>query len=233
MFKENKLIRLAFATFKEIKSGSLNTQKWDIRSVIWPFRMLFHPVLALNEIKYEKKGSVLLSLIILLLVFVGNVYKVVETGFIFNYYRVDDVNIPLIIAQTFLPVILWTLCVMAVSTFLEGEGSLKDVFVTVSYSLMPSVITQIPLTIASKFLSVNEEGLFSIAHSVVTLWIFILLFMSNLIINQYNLKKNLLSMLFSAFGMGIIIFLFVLTFSLFQQLFTFLSTIVSEILFRL
>ena len=56
---------------------------WDWKKIIWPFRVLVHPIQAFNQIKYEKTGSVGLSIIILLVWFFSNIYNYLEYGFQF------------------------------------------------------------------------------------------------------------------------------------------------------
>ena len=46
---------------------------WDWKKIIWPFRVLVHPIQAFNQIKYEKTGSVGLSIIILSVWFFSNI----------------------------------------------------------------------------------------------------------------------------------------------------------------
>ena len=76
----------------EVSLKSLSPKTWDWKKIIWPFRVLTHPVQAFNEIKYEKRGSILLSVIILFLWFLSNTFKFLEEGFIFNKNRVEDLK---------------------------------------------------------------------------------------------------------------------------------------------
>ena len=59
----------------EIHVKSLSPKQWNWKKIIWPFRVLTHPVQAFTEIKYEKRGSVLLSVIILALWFFSSIFR--------------------------------------------------------------------------------------------------------------------------------------------------------------
>ena len=66
----------------DFKSFSLKNIDW--KKIIWPFRVLTHPIQAFTEIKYEKRGSVLLGIIVLALWFFSSIFDYLEKGFVFN-----------------------------------------------------------------------------------------------------------------------------------------------------
>ncbi|MBQ2390025.1 MAG: hypothetical protein II305_08245, partial [Clostridia bacterium] len=68
----------------EIQWKHLLPKYWNWKKIIWPFRVLIHPLKAYNEIKYEKAGSVGLSFVILAAWFFSSIYEYLEYGFQFT-----------------------------------------------------------------------------------------------------------------------------------------------------
>ena len=57
-----------------------------------------------------------------------------------------------------------------VSTFSDGEGRLKDVFVISAYSLMPFIILTLPMTLLSHILTFNEAPILSFYNNVILVY---------------------------------------------------------------
>lgn len=229
-----KVFKDGIALIKETKWNELfKNKKWDYRQIIWPFRVLFHPVVGFQEIKYEKKGSPLLAVAIFALVFISSIFTDLEGGFLFNYSRPENFNIWMVFMRSIMPLVLWCIANWSICTLMDGEGTFREIWVCTAYSFMPLVIKLIPFTIISKFLTLEEGAFLSIADTVAWTWVFILLIVSNMIIHQYTMKKNIFSLILTVFGIIVIMFLLVLLFSLFQQLFTFITTISNELIIRM
>ena len=57
------------------------------------FRLLTHPIDALNDVKYEKKGSLTIANIILFLFFLVHMFSSSKTGYLFLSSNEVKVNI--------------------------------------------------------------------------------------------------------------------------------------------
>ena len=64
------------------------------------FYTMIHPVNGFDQIKWEKKGSIVACAAILLVFFLTNVFEQVLTGFIFNTYNPDRISVPSIFLIT-------------------------------------------------------------------------------------------------------------------------------------
>ena len=106
-----------------------------------PLRYLFyifiHPVTGFEELKYNKKGSLVLANCIMLLFFVANVMNKVVCAYIFNPVRLEDVNILWILTGCFGIVAVFTIANWLVCTLLDGKGSLREIWIAVCYALAP------------------------------------------------------------------------------------------------
>lgn len=207
-------------------------KKWDIHKIIYPFRIIFHPITALHEIKYENKGSVLIANIILTLFFIETFISRTSTGFIFNMNKPTDINLWIIFLQTVVIVVLWVLTNWALCTLMDGEGTIREIWIASNYALMPQVLLTIPVVLISHVLTYEETAFLNIFNTVMVAWTVLLILLSVMIIQQYTLGKTILSMFMSAVGIIAIMFLGVLLVSLFQQVYIFILTIYKELSFR-
>lgn len=133
-------------------------KKWDIHKIIYPFRIIFHPITALHEIKYENKGSVLIANIILTLFFIETFISRTSTGFIFNMNKPTDINLWIIFLQTVVIVVLWVLTNWALCTLMDGEGTIREIWIASNYALMPQVLLTIPVVLISHVLTYEETA---------------------------------------------------------------------------
>lgn len=215
------------------KTKSLYGINTKVSMVRYPFFVLFHPVQGYEDLKYNRKGSLTVSTVILALWFMVTIFDRQMTGFIFNYNRIDKLNILLIFVKTLVVFILWVTANWSLCTLLEGKGKLKDIWITSAYALVPMVIIPAIVTVLSNIITLEEGVFIRYATLIAQVWSAILLLSGMKTIHEYTLKKTVASIGLSAAGMGIIVFLCVLTFSLFQQLFAFASTIWNEVVFKI
>jgi len=198
-----------------------------------PFYIVFHPFQGYEELKYKKNGSLLLASLIVLLWFFTAVLVRQKTGFIFNLKRLDELNVLLIALRTVVLFILWVASNWAFCTLMEGEGKATEIWYASSYALLPHIFISIFVVLLSNFLTL-EEGVFLGYFQVVgQLWSLIILYIGMKHIHNYSYKKTLASMVLTVGGIAIIIFLSILVYSLFQQLYAFVYGLFSEALFRM
>jgi len=227
------LLKMGYKMLCQKKPSDFSPKKWDWQKINWPFRILIHPVNALQEIKYENKGSVGLSFLILAVLFFSQVYSFLQKGFIFNYNIPEKLDIRFEFALSVLPVLLWCVANWSMSTLMDGEGKFREIFITTSYAAMPMVVTLVPVAIISGFMTVEESTFLSFLNIITTGWIAVILFLSGMIIHQYSFWKTIASMLLTVFVIAVILFLGVLVFSLFLDFYSFVATVTLELFFRM
>lgn len=198
-----------------------------------PFGCLIHPFDGFYAVKEEGKGSLLASGAIILVFFIATIFKRQSTGYTFNHADLSALNIWLIAAKTLVLYALWVAGNWAVATWMDGEGKAKQIGIVSAYALIPYVAAIIVSTLLSKVL-VQEEGMFlGYITSVAMIWSAVLMFIGMLIIHDYGAVKTLQSIALTFAAMGIVVFLAVLFYTLFQQVYVFIYTIYNELLFRL
>ncbi len=199
----------------------------------FPFYLLRHPFKGWDELKREGKGSVGISLIILVIWFLCNVIEFQFTGFIFNPNRLDQMNLWIIMASSWGVFILWVVSNWGVCTLYDGKGTFREIWIFTSYALVIYILATVPLVLISNILTQEEGAFLQLAHSVVSIWFGIEFIMAVMAVHQYDLKTTFWSSVLSILGMLLIVFVVVMFISLFSQAYGFISTLVQEILLRL
>ena len=126
-----------------------------------------------------------------------------------------------------------TVCQQVMTGFLfDGEGSVKAIMSVSAYALVPYLITQVVVILASNVL-LRSEGAFIVFFQYLgILWTVVLMISGIKTVHQYSVPKTLLAMVFTVAAMVIILFLLVLLLSLFQQVYIFGFSIYTELMYR-
>lgn len=207
----------------------MNGMKEKLR---YPLYTMLHPVNAYDGIKWEKRGSFAVSVIIILLLFLQNVISRQATGFIFNINDIENISVISIFMVTVSTFVLWFLSNWAVSSFMDGEGSPIQIWVGSAYALLPYIIIQLCIVVITNFVSAELFPFIQIFAYIGILWSAFLMFHAVYTIHQYSISQTILNMLLTILGMAIILFIGVLVYSLLLQIYIFVYTLFSEIMFR-
>lgn len=229
---ESAIVKYGKKAWKETDWTKLNPKNWNWKKIIWPFRVLVHPIQAFNEIKYEKAGSVPLSILILVLWFFSSIFQFLEYGFQFTESKPELLNIYTQFMSTSMIIILWTIANWAICTLMDGEGWFKEIWIVNCYAVMPQIVTIIPLTIISKVLTIEEGKFLTLFAGVAFVWMVLLMFLGNTIVHQYSFKKSVISMLLTILGVLILLLIMVLVISLVVQMSDFVSSVYKELWLR-
>jgi hypothetical protein len=198
-----------------------------------PLRCLLHPFDSFYAVKEESKGSLIASAVIVIVFFLATIYQRQSTGYTFNRVDLSALNVWIMAARTIALYGLWVAGNWAVATWMDGEGKARQIAIVSAYAMIPYVAAIILSTLLSKAL-VQEEGMFlDYVTTVAMIWSTILMFIGLLIIHDYGAVKTLQSIALTFAAMGIAVFLVMLFYTLFQQVYVFIYTIYNEWLFRL
>ena len=195
--------------------------------------MMLHPLNVSNEIKYEGRGSMAIANVLALLYLLCGVLRSVGYGFIFNAGSAESFNMWPENVQTLGILLLWLVSSWALSTLMDGEGKLSEIWITSCYAMMPTILLTVPAVILTHVAVAEEMALITLLETVMSLWSVMLLVLSTLVVQQYTLSKTIGSILLTVIGMACVVFLLIMFFSLFQQLYIFVDTVVREFLMRL
>ena len=202
-----------------------------IGSVLFGFYITVHPFDGFWDLKHEKTQTFKAALIILIMVVLAVVLRFQAAGFLFRPTIAEDANIIFNILSVVLPLILWTIVNWAITTLFDGKGSMRDIFISTTFALLPILlfIPQLALT----HLLIIEEGAFIYTIDVIVgLWCAGLLLAGNASIHEYSMSKTVIASIATIVGIAALLFLSGVFYSALSQLIGFFTTIVMEIRYR-
>ena len=214
---------------KAAVSGKKRTFKEEI---LYVFHVMFHPFDGFWDLKHEKRGSVRAALVFMLITIIGMFYRSVGAGYVMNP-KGEYSTIFMQFLVVMIPVLLFAIANWCLTTLFEGEGSLRDVIITVGYSLLPLPLTMIPTTFFSNYIVMEETDILSLIVAIGFIWAAFLIFFGTMVTHDYTMGKNLVTVIGTIVGMAFIMFLAILFTSLIMDIVTFVTSYVSEIFYRL
>lgn len=195
--------------------------------------VLRHPIDAFWEMRFEKKGSVKVGCVLLLITLAAMVLNRQARGFIFN----NNYNVPLDMLYQIeilvLPVLLFCISNWAITTLMDGKGNFRDIFLVVCYSLIPFILFNFISPLLSNRLSLNDSAYLMIFDAIGYVWSGLMIFIGIKVIHEYSMGKMVATLFLTAAAAAIIIFICLLFFSLLQELGSFAYSIYREFSLRL
>ena len=200
--------------------------------LLYGFHLIFHPFDGFWDLKHEQRGSVRAGIVYTVITILAFFYQSVGTGYIFNPNG-NYMSIFTQIISVAVPVILFVVGNWCLTTLFDGEGSLKDIFIATTYSLLPVPMLLVPSVIFSNILAENEGQLISLLVGIAFVWAGMLIFFGMMVTHDYSLFKNLITTIGTIVAMAFIIFVAVLFSSLVARMVSFVSSIVVELTYRM
>ncbi len=202
------------------------------RSLKYVFWLIFHPFDGFWDLKREKRGSLAAAITFVVLTIITLTMEKQKTAFLYNPNRLDYLNVTVDIITVCLVFVLWCVANWCLTSLMDGEGSFRDIVISMGYALFPVILIRIPLIVFSYCLTADEGAFYYMLGVVSYIWAGALVILGTMITHQYSMKKTLLTCILTILGMAIIMFIGLLFFNVIQQIITFISVIYKELRFR-
>lgn len=203
-----------------------------LNSLKYCFYVITHPFDGFWDLKREKRGSLGAAATIVGLTVLTSIIKKQNTSFLFNFNRLDRLNVVVDIITILMIYFLWCIANWCLTSLMDGEGKLTDIMIATAYSLVPIILINLPLVPVSYAITAEEGTFYSVLTVISYLWTGMLLVFGTMITHQYSMKKTILTIICTIIGMGIIMFIGLLFFSVIQRIVNFVVTIYQELRFR-
>ena len=227
-----RFFRAVYISICQIDWESYRWRNLDKTKLLVPFRFFAHPIDLFNDIKYEKRGSVAIANLLLLLYFVEEIINYFTVAYLFSNNEAQSFSLWPILLRTVVLVLLWCVTNWATSTLQEGKGNFKEIYLVTCYALTPMVLFSVPLALITNIMTLSESMFYTTISSALQIWSVILLFLGTMVVHQFTVRKTIGSVILSLFMIMMIAFLALLGFSISQQMTTFVKTIITELLRR-
>ena len=198
---------------------------WE--EVVYGFHLILHPFDGFWDLKHEKRGSVRGAIFWLAITALAFVYEAIGTGYLATTNNGQSSYIGAMLS-ILVPALLFAVANWCLTTLFDGEGSFKDVFICVCYSLVPLVMIKIPCVALSNVLTISEQDILSMLMTIAWVWLILLVFFGVMVTHDYTLGKNFITILGTILMVGVIMFVAILFFNLIRQMYIFAHNIYVE-----
>jgi len=192
-----------------------------------------HPLDGFWDLTHEKRGSIAAANIILVVMMITEIMRLTLTSFQFMTINMEYFNAIIVIMRILLPVFLWTVANWSLTTLMDGKGKMHEIYMAVCYALTPYVIINVVLILLSQVITFEEGAVYWVLGGFSMIWTGLLILAGMMMVHDYSLVKTIMSSLFTIVGMGVMVFIFVIFFSLISDAAAYFVSLYKEILFRL
>jgi hypothetical protein len=192
-----------------------------------------HPLDGFWDLTHEKRGSLAAANIIVAASVVVEIMRLTLTNFQFVMINMEYFNVIIVILRILLPIFLWVVANWSLTTLMDGKGRMIHIYMAVAYALVPSVLINIAMIIISQFITFDEGAIYWVLSGLSILWTVVLILAGMMMVHDYSLGKTMLSSFLTIVGMGVIVFIFVVFFSLVSDAVAYFISLYKEVLFRL
>lgn len=196
------------------------------------FYTVSHPSDGFYWIRHGEKGSVAIAILMVVLFGLCFTLNRLLAGFVVNDINERTVNALWEMRGVLMLYLLLCVSNWSITCLMDGEGRLKDIAIAIGYSLLPMIVCYIAATIVSQFVAENEEAFYAIIIFLGTAYTLIMALIGIMQVHNYTLGKTLLTLLLTLVAVFIIIFLMMLIANFIGQVFGFVRSIYTELIFR-
>ncbi len=191
-----------------------------------------HPLDGFWDLTHEKRGSIAAANIIAVTAVIVEVLRLTLTNFQFVTINMEYFNSVIVALRILLPIGLWTVANWSLTTLMDGKGRMFEIYMGVCYALTPYVIINVIMIVLSQFITFEEGAIYWVLAGFSALWTGLLILAAMMMIHDYSIIKTVLSSFLTVIGMGVMVFVFVIFFSLVSDAVAYFISLYKEILFR-
>lgn len=192
-----------------------------------------HPFDGFWIMKSERRGNVKSATLIFLILVLTTAYRILGSGRLFTYDTFASFSVWILVIAVILLAALYCVANWAITTLLDGKGSISEIYMYLMYSLAPLALINIPVTLISHIIVAEEAAFYTLINIVCAVWVIFLVLVGNLSVHDFTMFKSICTVALTLAAMVGIFVLTVLFFNLAQQVWIWAASIVKEIAFRI
>lgn len=197
------------------------------------FYIYSHPFDGFWVMKSEKKGNIPTAIILYLLMVATTVYRIVGPGYLFESPTLSKFSPWALVTVLAVLLLLYCICNWALTTLIGGSASMKEIFMAAMYALTPVAILNVPITIVCNSLVLEEGSFITLFTTISIIWAVFLMLVANSVIHEFTMFKSIITFIVTIFGMACAIILGLFFVYIVQQLFIWISQVLTEISYRI
>ena len=231
---DNVFMKVLLFIWAKLKQFGLAV--WDgLKHIPYCCYCLSHPFEGFFRMKEDKrKQSVAAAIILYAFLVFSAIAKQQLTSYMFANVEVQlTLDVLKMTISTILPYMLWVVSSWCFTSLMDGEGNLKDIFCATAVAAIPVIAVNIVLIPLSYLMTSDESNLYDFISALGTILMLAYMFLSMMSTQQYSVLKAIVTPILTLIGMMVIAFVVILIFYLIQQVWGFISSVFSEISYRL
>jgi hypothetical protein len=191
---------------------------------------LFHPseggmVLA-RHTSVQKTG--IFSAVVICLWFILSSIDWQFSGFIFNLNDKANFEVIIQLLATAGVFVLWVISSWFVSNLINSSARLNDICIVTTVALLPTISGILLHTILSNVLTISDGLYLTVIQVVLMIWSVVILIGGLKEVHELSFSKTILSIIYTIFGMALLVFMLFLVSNLFQQVISFVGQVWTE-----
>ncbi len=194
------------------------------------FNSVLHPFNTFEEIKEKKQGSITICVVLIILFYITAVMQVLSGGFLFTQYDPATFNSLWVLLRSAGLVLLFVISNWMICTLMQGKGTMREITIVTSYSLLPIIIERFIYILLTNVL-LPTEAMFLTGLEVVAIGIAGFMIIVGLMkIHDFEMPKLIWTSFLTIVWMAVLVFLMILVGMLIQQLGGFVLTVFLELI---
>ncbi|MDR1220754.1 MAG: YIP1 family protein [Treponema sp.] len=195
--------------------------------------VITHPFDGFWDLTHEKRGSLAAANVITVVMVLVEVLRLTLTNFQFVSINMEYFNVITVALRILLPLFLWTVANWSLTTLMDGKGHLLEIYMATAYAFTPYIIINAAMIALSQFITAQEGSVYYVLTSFALVWSVLLVLAAMMMVHSYSAAKAILSSLLSIIAMGVMVFIFLMFFSLISDAIAYFISLYKEIAFRL
>lgn len=204
----------------------------ELKPIQWVGYTLKHPFEGFDDMRWKKSGSLKIAFFIVFMLFLSQIAEERLSGFQFRQAYDKLFNIVPFIVSSVVIFAVWVVGSRAIGTFLDGEGTMRNICIFSAYALVPYIAQSFINTLLTHILIQDELVFIEGIRVIGTAWTAVLLFSAVRSVHNYSVGRTFLAIALTVAAMFIMLILLVLFMSLIQQVYRFVYTIITELTYR-
>lgn len=199
------------------------------QGLMYSFYTLLHPIDTLEGIRYNRtRINMAVPFILFGLAFLVRMLYLYIVHFPLASIELEDVNPVFEAVKLWIVPISWIPASFMATSISGGESKFKEITFTSALSLTPFIVINVPLMFLSNILSKSQRSWYGVFSALAYVGLFLILFLTMMILNNYTLKKTIGMMFVSAFMMLVIWLVMLLCYVLTGRMIQFVFAVIDE-----
>ena len=203
-----------------------------VSGIEYSFYTLFHPFDAIAGVKHNRdRINWAVPIIIFIAAYLVKMAYLYVVHFPLASIEIEDVNPWFEMVKLWLVPVSWIPASFMATSISGGESKVKEITFTSAISLTPFILINLPLMFLSNIMSKTQKSWYGIFSALAYIGLFLILFLSMMVLNNYTFGKTVKMMFVSAFLMLVLWLVVLLCYVLTGRMIQFVIALFEE--FRL